>query len=603
MHTNYIFSGFGYSVGKYRITNSDILEAIDKGFLQGFSSSKLENSENYQQFEKLYPGKTPFDYFAGYKMGFYERHHVTPFPPTTKKLYYAETALDLGVKAIENALKNAAVQSKDIDAWMVSTVSSPEQAPGIAATIKSFFVGLENYTPTFSLSSGCAGFNINIEKAVDYLKFHPEAKNIIVAHTETMSSFLTNRIKFVPFVTFGDAAAAVVVSRVEDTEKYGLLEIVNFHDLNMLDYVGVDSHRDLYMDDSLIKDRATINLPVASEKCLTKTGWNVNDIDLFVPHQTGNVILKPAAKELGLPEDKLYLDAQNYYGNVSGATVPLGLALLNEKSKLKDNMKILSATAGVGGNYGAFSYIVKNKKLNEGFNLHTDDMKGRQVLVLGASGKVGFQLSKELASRGADLVLQGNSRWEMLNEIKNAKAIFCDFNNEESVSAFIENLLILPDFDYVVNAAGKLEGDDVFNVNFYTPIKIINSIIGKIKHTILAIGTAAEDFELLGYDSWISSNRAFHGYLASASGEFHKYGIRIVYLQPGILEEGITDSIAIKYKFKFMLSCGQASCLKIDDFCNKLASSLYLNKVLSVQYSYENAMLLGRMGYKLEVDI
>jgi len=43
---------------------------------------------------------------------------------------------------------------------------------------------------------------------------------------------------------------------------------------------------------------------------------------------------------------------------------------------------------------GAFSYIVKNKKPNGGFNLHTDDMKGRQVLVLGASGKVGFSTFK-----------------------------------------------------------------------------------------------------------------------------------------------------------------------------------------------------------------
>ena len=29
----------------------------------------------------------------------------------------------------------------------------------------------------------------------------------------------------------------------------------------------------------------------------------------------------------------------------------------------------------------------------------------------------------------------------------------------------------------------------------------------------------------------------------------------------------------------------------------------YYAKVLGVSYSYENAMLAGRMGYKLEVDI
>jgi hypothetical protein len=91
--------------------------------------------------------------------------------------------------------------------------------------------------------------------------------------------------------------------------------------------------------------------------------------------------------------------------------------------------------------------------------------------------------------------------------------------------------------------------------------------------------------------------------LASASGEFLKYGIRTVYLQPGIIEIGLSEQIPQKYKFKFMLSTGQASCLNINEFCNNVANSLYLPKVLNVQYSYENAMLVGRMGYKLEVDI
>ncbi|MDD2386226.1 MAG: SDR family NAD(P)-dependent oxidoreductase [Bacteroidales bacterium] len=603
MHTNYIFSGYGYSVGKYKITNSDIYEAIEKGFLQGFSNAKLEKSENYHEYLKNNPGKTTFDYFAGYKMGFYERHHVTPFPPTTKKLYYAETSLDLGVQAIQRALKDANIQAGEIDAWMISTVSPHEQAPGIAATIKSYFVDFDNHTPTFSLCSGCAGFNMNLERAIEYFKMHPDAKNIVIAHTETMSSFLTHRIKFVPFVTFGDAAAAVIITKTEDNEKYGVQSVVNFHDLKMLDYVGVDANRDLYMDDSLIKDRATINLPIASKACLKQTNWKVEDIDLLVPHQTGNVILKPAAAELGLPEEKLYLEAQNYFGNVSGATVPLGLALLNEQNRLKNNMKILSATAGVGGNFGAFSYIVQKLPKNQNFYFHKNELSDKNVLVLGASGKIGFELTKQLEKRGANLILHSNKNAEVLNIFKNAIILNSDFTNQASVNQFITELQKQSDIDFVVNAAGTLDDQNAMDVNFYAPVSIINGIIHKVRNSILTIGTAAEDFELLGFDAWISSNRAYHGYLATASGEFLKYGIRTVYLQAGIIDSGLSEHIPNKYKFKFMLSTGQASCLKVSGFCIKLANSLYLPKVLEVQYSYENAMLVGRMGYKLEVDI
>ena len=42
---NYIFTGFGMSKGKYKITNDDIFYAIEKEFLSGFSKEKVEKSE------------------------------------------------------------------------------------------------------------------------------------------------------------------------------------------------------------------------------------------------------------------------------------------------------------------------------------------------------------------------------------------------------------------------------------------------------------------------------------------------------------------------------------------------------------------------------
>lgn len=602
---NYIFSGFGFSYGKYKITNQDISEAIEKGFLQGFSKEKIENNNKFREFKENNPEASPFDYFAGHVMGFYERHHVTPFPPTTKKLYYAETSLELCVEAVKNALENAGIQAGDVDAWYVSTVSPHEQAPGIAATVKSFFVPFACHSPAFTLASGCAGFNINLETALGYFKSNPAAKHIIIAHTETMSSFLTQRIKFVPFVTFGDAAAAVVLSRYYDDEKYGLIDILNLHDLNMLDYVGVDHKRNLYMDDRIIKDRATINIPVASEKCLALSSWNIEDIDWLVPHQTGNVILLPAAESLGIPESKVFLEAQNKFGNVSGSTVPLSLALMNESGKLKDKTRILSATAGVGGNFGAFTYIHKTiPENNSEYYLHANELKGKNALILGASGHLGFAVAEEMKKRGANLWLQANSNIEKLKNFNQNQTFKCDFTDHSSVEGFIDKLKKSGiKFNYFINLAGTTDTDKCFDVNFSSPVKITGSLLPLITETIFNLGTAAEDIELYGANEWISSNRAFHGYLASASGEFFKSGIRTVYLRSAFCTSGISEEFDEKYLFKFMLSVGQASRLKTSDIKDSIVNSLYLPKVLGVSYSYENAMIAGRMGYKLEVDI
>ena len=604
-NTNYIFSGFGFSYGKYKITNSDISDAIDKGFLQGFSKEKIKKNKAYQDYIIKFPDTSPFEYFAGQIMGFFERHHVTPFPPTTKKLYYAETSLELCVKAIRNALKDSELQAKDIDAWFVSTVSSHEQAPGIAATVKSFFVPFSDQRPAFSLSSGCAGFNMNLESAIAYFNSHPEAKNIIIAHTETMSSFLTQRIKFVPFVTFGDASAAVVLSKTTDNEKYGIINVLNLHDLKMLEYVGVDNKRNLYMDDSLIKDRATINIIDSATKCLNETAWTVDEIDYLVPHQTGNVILHPAAEALGVSKSKLFLEGQNRFGNVSGATVPLSLSLLSEQDKLINGTKILSATAGVGGNFGAFTYIHKNiKSKSSEFDIHKGELEGKNALILGASGNIGLAVASEMQKRGANLWLQANKNTSKLNIFKTANIHHCDFTDKCSIDSFIRNIVESGiRFDYLINLSGTSLPGACMQVNFYAIAEITNKLLPQIKETIFNLGTATEDSGLAEADEWISSNRAFHGFLASASGEIFKNGIKTVYLQSGFCEAGISKNFNEKYVFKFMLYVGQVFRLKTEEISYNVVNSLYLPKVLGLDYSYENAMLVGRMGYRPEVDV
>jgi len=598
MFENYIFSGFGYSAGKFTITNNDIYDALKKGYFEGFAEDKINGSAKFAKYRETHPDDSPFDYFAGNMMGFYERHYVRPFPPRVNRMQ-VESSLDLAVKAVKNAMLDAKLHACDIDAWFVSTVSPHQQAPGIAGSVKSFFVDAKNYTPAFTLTSGCAGFNLNLQKCIEYFRLHKEARYAVVAHTETMSSFLNKRTKFVPFVTFGDAAAAVIVERVEADEKFGILSICNYQDLQMLDYVGVDDDWNLYMDDSVIKDRACVNIPKASRECLSEVGWNIDDVDVFVPHQTGNVIVKQAAAELNFPMEKVFLKAQNLYGNVSGATVPLGLAMLAEEGKLCDGQKILSATAGVGGNYGGFAYLHHKKQDDNAasYLLHAGELEGRNVLVLGASGKLGATVSRELASRGANLWLQGNSKVEML-ELPGSRMFKCDFANKDSVTKFIADINSLDiKFDFLLNLA-ETAGDDCMDVNLYAPIEIINGIIGKVSCGILAVGNGAEDLNFdENYNAWASSKRAFHGYLASASGEFSKYGIRTVYLHLGFMDDGLVSQLPEKSVFKFMVKSRQENLVNLDVAAETIVNALYIPRQLGVNYSYENLMLVGRLGY------
>lgn len=617
MATSYIFSGIGHSSGKFEITNEYIADAIRKGFLRGFDEKRMAKSKNYMAYQQNHPEIGPFDYFVREKMGFDTRWHVTPFPPTRKKLNYAESSLELGARAAEKALIDAGVRPVEVGAWFVSTVSPHQKAPGIAAAIKSHFVGFKNLSPAYTLTSGCAGFNINLERAIEYMEANADVEHVVVGHTETMSSFLTQRVKFVPFVTFADGAAFVVLSRVETETKQGVLHINNYQDMHMVDFVGVDKNWNLYMDDSLIKDRAITNIPEASIEVMAHSDWGVKDIDLCVPHQTGNAILLEAAKKLRLSPDKVYLEAQRKFGNISGATVPIAFSMLNQAGELKPGMKILSPMAGVGGNYGAFTYVVPNKEYKKPVlnRLFDKDLEGLNAVVLGASGTLGFEITKELILRGANIIAQYNKTTDKINDLeklaKSRGVSFtkhkADFYNTQDVDRLSNELLCNgKTINYFINAAGVLmsrkEGK-VQAVNYRAPLQIFKAIFTCLKGSALFVGAAAEDINVPEIHQFISAKRSLHGAMASMSGELLKSGNYLLWYIPGVLNDGMLRNIDPKNLYRFMVEIAQDQTLSVKETAGRIVNSLYIPRVEGANHVHENAMVVRRDGYQLEVDI
>ncbi len=618
---NFIFSGFGHASGKYKITNQEIIESVRKNYLQGFREDKIEKSENYAKFKRKHPNVTAFDYFAGYKMGFFTRHHVTPFPPTRKKLYYAETSLGLGVKAIKNAICDAELQINDIAAWFVSTVSPHEQAPGIASTIKGYFTDFDNDTPCMSLTSGCSGFNINLERAIEYLKQHENAKHVVVAHTETMSSFLTQRMKFVPFITFGDAAAAVILSKSEADKKEGVLQITNYHDMHMIDFVGVDKQSNLYMEDSVIKDRAIINMTKSGKEILAKTNWKTSDVDAFIPHQTGSAILIPTTQNIGLTDAQLFLEPQKEYGNVSGATVAIGLSMLNQQNRLKSGMKIMSTVAGVGGNYGGFTYMAPENKNKQLSTLHKNDLVNKTAVVCGASGALGQEIALELGKRGAKLILHYQTdktaieeKLSTINLSEEPTFLQADFTKQTALNHFSDKVKAeTSHIDYLIHATGVSENhnkglntpnlNDIMQINHFAPLQITKALQPLLKESVLYLGTTAEDIVIEGFPGFTASKSALHGAAGSAAGELISKGVRTIYYMPAILDKGMSRNISTKIAFHFMMKNGQEKTVSTNATAKHIVSSLYIPKVLGTHNTYEGPMLVRRDGYVLETDV
>lgn len=620
MYQNFIFTGFGHAAGKYKITNEDLAFATRSNYLKGFREDKILDSTNYKKFLEIHPGVSPFDYFAEYKMGFCTRYHVMPFPPGEKQIGKYETSLDLAVKAVDMALQDAVMHPEKIDAWFFSTVSPHEQAPGIAATVKCFFTSFQNQNPTMTISSGCSGFMLNLRRALDFMQCNPAVNHVMVAHTETMSSFLTNLTHYVPFITFGDAAAAIIISRSIGKNKEGIVCADIKQDLNMIDFVGVDKEWNLYMTDTIVKERAVLNITQISTEILHKSNWNSEDVDLIVPHQTGNAILHECAANLTIPLHKLYLDVQHTYGNISGTSIPMSFSILHHENKLIEGMKILSASAGVGGVFGAFTYVVPKDIIKEKATINSHDLSGKIALVTGCTGGIGFEISKKLAQKNCNLILQYASDDVKANkleaEIKKFPIQYQFIKSDFSDSVAVDNLILLmkenyKKIDYLVHTAaisgGLAKATDVSDstlkkvsqVNQFAPVEITKKLKEIIASVIFYTGSVAEDAQFSGSSPYVQSKKGLHGFAASFAHEARSAGIRSLYYMPGLVSGGMANELEAKHIADAKMLINQDENISLNDIAERMVKSLYIPKVLNVIDSYEGALLVRRDGYIL----
>lgn len=616
MFENYIFSGVGYEHGKYKISNEQIEQAIADGWIGDFDPDRIVKLSDYQEYIANNAYVSPLQYFAWQKMGFHNRYHVVPFPPVEEAFKHADSTLELGVKAIEKALSNSGVHPDDIDLWLAGTATPFEQAPGIAATIKAHFTQWDNNKPAATVNSACVGFNINIERAIDYFTSHPEAQNIIIVHTEVMSGLLMHEPSFVPYVTFADAAAAVVLTRSESTKKEGITYVHNGEDLHMIDFLGATRRGDLYMGPTRVKERATKNIVSISKLLLSENDWDMQALDLLIPHQTGHAIVQSAARILDLPQEKLYQEVQLEYGNLSGASVPFCFGLLTDENRLKPGMKIATSVCGLGGEFGGFSYIVPEKKSKP---VLKKSLIGKTALVTGATGGLGMEVVKMLAAEGCNLVLQYNSNEKnatlLSTHLKKLGVKFslhkCNFADAKNVAEFASVIYNQYDvFHYVVHTSaitGSLnratdvspkEMADGVQINVKAITQITDTIAKKIRETLLIVGSVAEDALFSGSSTYVVSKRMLHTYAAGMATAMHRQNAKTIYYMLGLLSSGMVDKLHPKQQLAAMMSINQPTLLPAKEVAKRIVHSLYRPKVLNVQHSWEEDLIVRRDGYK-----
>ncbi len=274
-----------------------------------------------------------------------------------------EQGSDLGVEAAKAALAEACIDVCDLTHVIVAT-TTPELLCSATSTIIAKKLGCGTNVMAFDFNAACSGFLYGLSLTQGILAANPKA-NILLVCTEA----LTRRVNWqdrASCVLFGDGAGSVVLRGVKEGAKARLENVICHSDGNLCDlitigggtckaYVPGEAIGDdffLHMQGREVFKHAVRNMTAVCHEVLESSKKNLEDVDLFIPHQANLRIIEAVGSRLSLAESKVFTNVQKY-GNTSSASVPLALNEARMEGAISSGNLVLLCAVGAGFTWGA----------------------------------------------------------------------------------------------------------------------------------------------------------------------------------------------------------------------------------------------------------
>lgn len=293
-----------------------------------------------------------------------------------------ETTTTMGVEAAKIAIERAGITPQDIDFIVFATLSPDYYFPGCGVLLQRAMQMKE--IGALDVRNQCSGFVYAISVADQFIKTGMY-KNILVVGAEKHSFGLdfTTRGRNIS-VIFGDGAGAVVLQPADQSalrQAQGILsthlhsdggsaeilamynpgthanhwvneKVADFNDNELGDmfmsHEMIDKAQNFpFMDGQSVFKKAIVKFPEVIMESLSANGYQPSDINLLIPHQANLRIAQFVQQKLGLRDDQVYNNIQQY-GNTTAASVPIALCEAWEQGKIKEGDLICLAAFGSG---------------------------------------------------------------------------------------------------------------------------------------------------------------------------------------------------------------------------------------------------------------
>ncbi|MHC5023669.1 MAG: beta-ketoacyl-ACP synthase III [Planctomycetota bacterium] len=268
-----------------------------------------------------------------------------------------EGTYTLARDAIRRALDDAGLAGSDLDLLIVATVTAEMTCPSVACRI----IHDIDAAPAggFDLVAACSGFVYAINVA-DSLIRSGRHRKIAVVGCDTMSTVMDYSDRSLS-ILFGDAAGAVILCRDDDASLGCQYQALNADGAMWESLYMPRREREippqdaenpirlgcLRMNGREIYKFAVVKFREVIEDALQQTGLGIDDISQFICHQSNVRIIDSAKDKMGLPDEKVYVNIDQY-GNSSAGSVGLCFDQLWKAGRIQRGDHVVFVAFGGG---------------------------------------------------------------------------------------------------------------------------------------------------------------------------------------------------------------------------------------------------------------
>ncbi len=273
-----------------------------------------------------------------------------------------ESTAYLATEAGKRALARAGVRAEDIELIIVATITPEMVFPSTACFVQQALGAKKAFA--FDVSAACSGFVYSLNIVQQHIE-NGRLNNALVIGAETLTK-ITNWKDRSSCILFGDGAGAVVLESKRDAGR-GLMYSTLGADGTYWEALNCRAHGSRHPAAKPLADPDMIFMQIKGREvyqqavrriveavtdCLNHCGLTINDLTLVISHQMNARIIESAAKRLELPDEKVFVNIQNY-GNTSAASVPIAFDECIRQGRLKKGDIVVFVAFGAGVTWGA----------------------------------------------------------------------------------------------------------------------------------------------------------------------------------------------------------------------------------------------------------